>query len=383
MTAAQEATDAPAGRPLRLLMTADAVGGVWSYVLDLAGALRRRDVDVVLALLGPSASPRQWAQAREIGVDLVDTGLPLDWTAADAAQVSAAGDAVAALAHSLNVDAVQLNSPALAAETDFEVPVIGVCHSCLATWWRSVRGDAPMPEDFRWRIALLRAGYERCDRLVAPGHAFARDTADTHGIAPPYVVHNGRDAPDVPSEHAGTREAMIFTSGRLWDEGKNIAALDRAAALIEAPVYAAGPLAGPDGGVPVALANASALGQLSHDEVRQWLARAPVFVSTARYEPFGLGVLEAAQAGCALVLSDIAGFRELWDGVAMFVPVDDEQAIASIVQTLIDDPLLAMSSGQEARRRAAAYTVDTMADGMIAHYRAAMARSGKSLEAAA
>ena len=40
---------------------------------------------------------------------------------------------------------------------------------------------------------------------------------------------------------------------------------------------------------------------------------------TALYEPFGLAVLEAAQAGCALVLSDIPTFRELWDGAALFV----------------------------------------------------------------
>ena len=39
----------------------------------------------------------------------------------------------------------------------------------------------------------------------------------------------------------------------------------------------------------------------------------------ARYEPFGLAVLEAAQAGMRLVLSDIPSFRELWDGAATFV----------------------------------------------------------------
>ena len=49
------------------------------------------------------------------------------------------------------------------------------------------------------------------------------------------------------------------------------------------------------------------------------MARTAVFVSPALYEPFGLAVLEAAQAGCALVLSDIPTFRELWDGVALFV----------------------------------------------------------------
>ena len=45
----------------------------------------------------------------------------------------------------------------------------------------------------------------------------------------------------------------------------------------------------------------------------------PIFVSVSRYEPFGLAVLEAAHAGCALVLSDIPTFRELWQGAASFV----------------------------------------------------------------
>ena len=33
----------------------------------------------------------------------------------------------------------------------------------------------------------------------------------------------------------------------------------------------------------------------------------------ARYEPFGLSILEAALSGCALVLGDLPSLRELWD----------------------------------------------------------------------
>ena len=68
-----------------------------------------------------------------------------------------------------------------------------------------------------------------------------------------------------------------------------------------------------------ALAHLQPLGELDERTLAGCLSARPVFVSAARYEPFGLAVLEAAQAGCPLVLSDIPTFRELWDGAALFV----------------------------------------------------------------
>ena len=50
-------------RPLRLLMTADAVGGVWQYAPDLAGALADHGVETTLAVLGPAPSAQALAQA--------------------------------------------------------------------------------------------------------------------------------------------------------------------------------------------------------------------------------------------------------------------------------------------------------------------------------
>ena len=43
------------------------------------------------------------------------------------------------------------------------------------------------------------------------------------------------------------------------------------------------------------------------------MQRAEVFVSPAVYEPFGLTVLEAAAAGCALVLADHAEPARIMD----------------------------------------------------------------------
>jgi glycosyltransferase involved in cell wall biosynthesis len=62
-------------------------------------------------------------------------------------------------------------------------------------------------------------------------------------------------------------------------------------------------------GKRVALTALDCLGRLDDEEIARELGLRPVFVSLARYEPFGLAVLEAAGAGCALVLSDIESFR--------------------------------------------------------------------------
>lgn len=353
-------------RGARLLMTTDAVGGVWTYSIDLArGLAKAAGVETTLVVIGPSPTPDQLAQAYATpSLTVVDTCLPLDWLATEAAEILEVGAAVRGLARGAGADIVHLNSPALAARGGFSAPVVGACHSCLATWWGAVK-DGPMPSDFRWRSQALWQGMLACDVLVAPTAAFAQDTALTYEAPRPFVVHNGRRPMPLGVER---REPMVFTSGRLWDEGKNIGVLDRAAALIGAPLHAAGPLQGPTGG-PVVLRHAQALGRLSADGVTSWIARAPIYASSARYEPFGLGVLEAAQAGCALVLSDIPTFRELWDGAAIFVDPDHPEGFAAAFNALLAEPAAAERLGQQARARAARYSVEAMTSGMLQIYR--------------
>jgi glycosyltransferase involved in cell wall biosynthesis len=221
-----------------------------------------------------------------------------------------------------------------------------------------------MPEDFRWRAQANREGLVACHALVTPTAAFAEMTARVYELPRPLTVHNGRR---LPSGEGGPRERQVFTAGRLWDDGKNIAVLDAAAGLIDAPVFAAGPLAGPNG-TGVSLASARSLGALPSSEVRAWLARSAVFASAARYEPFGLAVLEAAQAGCALVLSDVPTFRELWHDAAVFVPPDAPEALAAELQALLDSPERTATLGAAAQARACRYTLHAMAEGMLGVY---------------
>ncbi len=340
-------------------MTADAVGGVWSYATDLAEGLRHRGHAVTLAVLGPP--PR----SLPAGLDVIETGLPLDWLAEDEDAILLAGRVVSQLATECRATVLHLNSPALAASHRPAVPVVGVCHSCLATWWDAVR-EEDLPQGLAWRRDVLARGYAACDQLIAPSRSFARATAAVFGVSPT-VVRNGRASPAATGR---TKDAVALTAGRLWDAGKNMQSLDRAASLMQGAVYAAGPSQGPDG-VSVELAAVRTMGLLDAAAMQDALHRAAVFVSLALYEPFGLTVLEAAQAGCALVLSDIPTFRELWSGAAVFVQPDDSAAVSAVLDGLLDDPAEAARLGERARACAARYTVDAMVDGTLAAYGAA------------
>ncbi|WP_230312469.1 glycosyltransferase [Paracoccus lichenicola] len=341
-------------------MTTDAVGGVWQYALELAAAL---EAEVVLAVLGPAPDADQRAAAQAAGVRLVDTGLPLDWLSDSPAPVLAAGEAVARLARDMGADLVHLNAPALAVAR-YDMPVVAVNHGCLGTWWDAARGGAVDPA-LAWLPDLVGQGLRAADRVVAPTRAYAEAVARRYGLpVTPLAVHNGRTPmplPDAQPFHGA------LTIGRLWDEAKDTATLDAAAALLDAPLVAIGATRAPHGAT-VAPAHLQATGPLPPEIIAHWLARRPVFVSAARFEPFGLAVLEAAQAGCPLVLSDIPTFRELWEGAARFVAPGDAQGFADAIAAALADP----APGEAARQRAALYTPAAMAARMAGIHRDAL-----------
>lgn len=356
-----------AQRPIRVLMTVDAVGGVWQYATELACALRPLGFETVLAVLGPPPSSSQrTAVKRMSGVKLIETGLPLDWLS-EAALTRAAATAVAALARREKVDLVHLNSPALAAGQAYGVPLVGVAHGCPATWWDTARAGQPLDPVLAWHGDMMAQGLRACERVVAPSASFAETLRSVFALPSlPYVVHNGRALPARVRATPATNSAL--TAGRLWDEVKNLRTLDAAAALMPFPFHAAGEATAPHGETAGAT-HLRLLGQLDASALAIRLEQRPVFVSAATFEPFGLSVLEAAGARCPLVLSDIATFRELWDGAAIFVGAHDAAGFAAAIESCLRDPDKRDALGEAAHERAQRFTPDHMASGMAAHYR--------------
>jgi glycosyltransferase involved in cell wall biosynthesis len=344
--------------PGRVMITSDAVGGVWTYTLELTRYLSERDIDVRISVLGPAPSEAQVEEASAAGAESVDvTGLPLDWTAGSEREIDIAAEQLQARALAWQADLVHLNAPAHAGTKTWRQPIVVTVHSCVGTWWAAA-GQGALPPDLAWRAARTARGIEIASAVIAPSAAFARDLACVYGVAISVApIHNGRRL--VPAALRQPRGNIVLTAGRLWDRGKNVCTIDEAARHTRIPIYAAGPLSGPNA-ESAHLPNLHYLGVLDGAEMRTWHARAGVFVSTSKYEPFGLAVLEAAQSGAALVLSDIPTFRELWNGAALFVDPDDAVGLAQVLIQLTTRPQERAVLANAAAVRARRYSVTSM-----------------------
>ncbi|TIR27761.1 MAG: glycosyltransferase family 4 protein [Mesorhizobium sp.] len=359
-------------RPRRILMTTDAVGGVWRYSLDLARELAAGGDSIVLAGLGPEPSPEQAREAQSFAT-LVWLKSPPDWMTRDEKDLDRLPGELRSLAKTYAIDLVHLNAPAQAAGLDLTCPIVAVSHSCVATWLHAVRGQAPA-DAWSWQRDRNRAGFDRADTIVAPSRSHAEMLQACYGaIAGLGVVHNGA----LPGPRPGRREPFVFAAARWWDEGKDAASLDAAAALCAWPVQAAGPLAGPDG-QRARLDNCVSLGPMDHGKVRRLMRRAGIFVSTSIYEPFGLAALEAALSATPLVLADIATYREIWDGAAMFFNPRDPHALAGCIESLSRDESLRRKLGRRAARQARKFSLGKQVRMMRDIYnRAALTAAGR------
>jgi glycogen(starch) synthase len=361
--------------PRRVLMTADAVGGVWTYALELSRALGLHGVEVELAVLG-SPTAGQAADARAVpNVRLVSAPYRLEWMDDPWEDVERSGEWLLELAHARGADLVHLNGYAHGALA-WEAPVVVVGHSCVLTWWEAVRREPAPARWDRYRDAV-RAGIAGADLVVAPSRAMLEGLERHYGPVPrARVVHNGRSAERL--QPAGTKEPFVLAAGRLWDEAKNLAALDRVAASIPWPVYVAGDAIHPDGGL-AGVRHVEPLGLVPAAGLADWFARASVYALPARYEPFGLSVLEAALAGCALVLGDLGSLREIWEDAPLYVDPFSDEGLLDALRAVVSDPALRARLASRARERARSLSPEAMAGGYLAAY--AQARASASVRA--
>src|SRR5579871_2877583 len=134
--------------PRRVLMTADTVGGVWTYAVDLIGGLAAHRIDVALATMGERPSEQQRAQLRALpNVELFESSFRLEWMDDPWRDVERAGDWLLEIENRTQPDAIHLNGYAHAA-LPWNAPVLVAAHSCVLSWWRAVlQADAPREYD--------------------------------------------------------------------------------------------------------------------------------------------------------------------------------------------------------------------------------------------
>jgi glycosyltransferase involved in cell wall biosynthesis len=355
--------------PKRVLMTADTVGGVWTYALELAAALGRRGIEVALATMGLPLTSQQWLAAQSIAnLEVFESNFKLEWMDDPWEDVGRAGLWLLELEARLQPDVVHLNGYVHGA-LPWIAPTLVVGHSCVLSWWEAVKGE-PAPAAWDRYQQEVRRGLQAASLVVAPTSAMLAFLNKYYGgFVNSKVIVNGRDAAVF---YPALKQEFIFTAGRLWDEAKNVSALAEIATEVSWRIYLAGEEKHPSEalqrhkegveGAPVLL------GRLSTGELASWYASAAIYALPARYEPFGLSVLEAALSGCALVLGDIPSLREIWGEAGVFVPPDDKKALASAINTLINDASLRATFATRAFTRAQDFTVGRMVGGYLSAY---------------
>lgn len=354
---------------MKVLLHADAVGGVLTYALELAAALAARGVRVVLATEGGPVPDDARARLAGIpGLRHEEAAFRLEWMEEPWEDVARAGEWLLALERREAPDVVHLNAYSHGA-LPFRAPRLVVGHSCVLSWWEAVRGE-PAPASWDRYRAAVRGGLRGAQAVAAPSAAMAAALVRHHGpLRTPAVIPNGRDPARFPP---GEKAPLVLGAGRLWDEAKGAAALAAAAPALPWPVAIAGDARAPAGAHGEALrpgGDPRLLGPLPERALARWLARAAIFAHPARYEPFGLAVLEAALAGCALVLGDLDSLRENWEGAAELVPPADPEALVAAVRGLAADGDRRRALAARARARALRLTPARMADGYLAVYR--------------
>jgi glycogen synthase len=340
---------------MRVLVTADTVGGVWTYARELVAGLTRYGVQVTLVSFGEIPNPRQSAWMEGLrGLDYRPTAFRLEWMQDSQRDVEQSARYLEAVIREVRPDLLHFNQYCYGS-VGSDLPRIVVAHSDVVSWWIAVHGEEPpLSPWLRWYRQVVSRGLRSATTVVAPSRWMLYVLSEIYGRpAKGMVVYNGR-SPRFFNPHM-TKTAAVLGVGRLWDCAKQVSLLTRCPQAV--PVWIAGSEIHPEeawrgesslaGDVNVELK-----GLLPEKQLRMLYARAAIYAATSRYEPFGLAPLEAALSRCALLVNDIPSFHELWGETAVYFRRHDGADLADKIRRLAGDPMLCRTYALRAYRRA-------------------------------
>jgi glycogen synthase len=328
---------------MRILITADTVGGVWIYTRELVTGLVQRGHYVILASLGSMPRPDQllWLKALPSNsVQYHATNFPLEWMQDSAAGIRESFHFIEDLIRKTKPDVFHSNQFCYGT-LDYAIPKLIVAHSDVISWWKAVHScEPPNSSWFQWYRGVVADGLANADVVVAPSQWMLATAKGQFGFsAPGQVIYNGRSSGLFdPSQK---KESRAITVGRLWDEGKQVSLLLARPQAV--PIEIVGPMQPPAGtqnphnrnlhdtpGIEI-------LETQSEADLRFLFSQASIYVATSRYEPFGLAPVEAALSGCALIANDIPVFRELWGDCAFYFRQNSADELGKALHELSQD----------------------------------------------
>lgn len=359
---------------MRILLTTDTVGGVWTFTCELVRQLLAKKHAVALVSFGRAPSRSQYAWCEDLAAAYVSNFLfqasttPLEWMQDHNNAFSGGVDLLQSIANDFRADLLHANQFCWGALPG-ELPRLVTAHSDVLSWASSCRPEGLADSQWLTKYCrLVQRGLDCTDVVVAPT-AWMRRALKKHFHVPCdfTVIHNGRTVPEITAPQE--RKLQAVSAGRLWDEAKGLKRL----LSIEAPLPIL--VAGEDNFEQASISTdkLQPLGQLRESALFDLFRSSSIYIATSVYEPFGLAPLEAALCGCAVVAQNISSLREVWADAALFY--DEPEELSLLLRNLVESPERLRSAQQKAQRRAKRFNAARMADKYLALYESLVTRS--------
>lgn len=361
---------------MRVLMTTDTVGGVWSYTKELSSGLLNAGYAVALVSLGrmPSQEQQTWADAQEeqwgtrFRYEALDT--PLEWMTENGSAFSSAAPFLDRVVAEFGAELL-LSSQYCFGALESAIPRAVVAHSDVLSWAEACRPEGL--EQSKWLEnyrQLVQTGLDQADAVVAPTQWMLDALARNFRLPDEqHVIANGRTLAESHADASRTMQAV--TAGRLWDEAKNLKMLEKVDSPI--PLLITGETEYESANLSIEGADIRLLGALDESGLLRLFGESAIYICTSRYEPFGLAPLEAALCGCMVLANDIPSLREVWEDSALYF--SGPESLSSWLWRLSDHPWLLNEAREIAVTRARELTAERMTAGYLKLFRSMLKHS--------
>jgi len=365
---------------MRVVMTTDTVGGVWTFTKELASELLAKGCAVAMISLGrvPTQDQRAWADTEKAqwgeNFRFEELDVPLEWMQENGRAFQDAAPVLTRMIEGSDGD-VFVSSQYCFGALECNIPRIVVAHSDVLSWAEACRPDGlPQSTWLNRYCELVAEGLDHADAVVAPTH-WMRDAIGRNFRLPRErrVIPNGRKLP--PIDMGSKCRLQAVTAGRLWDEAKNLRLLGSVDSPM--PLLIAGETEYESVRLELHSDETKALGALNENELLEVFRGSAIYLCTSRYEPFGLAPVEAALCGCAMLVNDLPSLREVWGDAAMYFSGAD--SLSEWLWRLSDHAGLLREMQHRAMDQAREFTAERMAEGYLQLFRS-IRKTGSAVE---
>jgi len=367
---------------VHVLVTGDTLSGSWVYTRELVTGLVTRGVRVTLVSFGDIPLPAQTSWMDHLhGLDYRPTAFRLEWMHEAEEDRREASVFLMSLADELRPDVLHFHQFSYG-NLPVDIPRVVMAYGDLLTWREAVPEDHPRSihaierrAHTQYRDTVLR-GIATADAVVAPSAwmlnrisaAYTRPTRAE-------VIYPGRN-PIFFNPYV-SKDDCVLAVGRLVDASRQLSLLTQhvhplPVCIVGSEQTIAMPLNPIRADVKVATDETSLAicGPQTEAQLRTLYSRAAIYAATARYEPLGMPVLEAAFSRCAIIANDIPGYREMWGDAALYFRTNDASSLAASIRLLNDDRSMRRAYAELAYARARErFTTKRMIDEYLHLYR--------------